>query len=477
MSKLDFPPTINGIVIPRSVAGNSFIATTDNAGKFNLTDIESDAYRLPHLRRYLLKAGFRIRAASRYAIHVSGPYELYNQVFKMALCIQQHAVQKKLGEYEQAEFIEVEKQHSDDQSWSAIPTEAKISKYAEGVVFELPHYYTSAEPSALAPGRSHWHLRIPGDLQIALNAARCHRLGVTGRDVTVAMIDSGFYRHEFYNTNGFRAHFSSKSDVMDEIGHGTGEAANLFSVAPDVTLIPIKMGQASASAAFSQAIESQPDIISCSWAFNIPDKLYGPQRVLDAQIIDAVSRGIVVIAAAGNGEFGFPAQHPRVISVGGVYRGDDGSLSASPFASGFKSKIYPDRLVPDVSGLVGLSETDPYLYLPVPPGSKFDREFSPALDDAGTINDGWAAFSGTSAATPQIAGVCALMKQVAPILRPHEFLDILMQSAIDVSTGRSNPKTGGHAAKIGHDLATGAGLTNAYDAVLEAASRYGRVLQ
>lgn len=476
MSILNFPSKINGIVIPKSAGGKNFITTTDNVGKINLDDLECDSYKLPHLKRYLLKEGFRIQSASKYAVHISGSHELYNQVFKLELCIQQHTVQKKLGEYKEAEFIEVKKQHSGDKSWSEIPKEAKISKYAEGILFELPHYFTSAEPSALAPGRSHWHLRVPNDLQIALNAARCHRLGISGRGVKVAMIDSGFYRHEFYKANGFRAHISSKSDVVDEIGHGTGEAANLFSIAPDITLIPIKMEQASASAAFSQAIESKPDIISCSWAFNIPDKLYGPQRLLDAQIIDAVSRGIVVIAAAGNGEFGFPAQHPQVISVGGVYQSADGSLSASPFASGFKSKIYPARLVPDVCGLVGLSETDSYLYLPVPPGSEFDREFSPPADEAGSINDGWAAFSGTSAATPQIAGVCALMKQVAPNLRPHEFLDILIQSSIDVSTGRSNPKTGGHAAKIGHDLATGAGLPSAYNAVLEAASRYGKAL-
>jgi len=40
-----------------------------------------------------------------------------------------------------------------------------------------------------------------------------------------------------------------------------------------------------------------------------------------------------------------------------------------------------------------------------------------------------------------------------------------MKTATDVKTGNCNVATGGHAAAVGFDLATGAGLTNAHKAV------------
>ena len=40
--------------------------------------------------------------------------------------------------------------------------------------------------------------------------------------------------------------------------------------------------------------------------------------------------------------------------------------------------------------------------------------------DETAMNDGWAAFSGTSASCPQVAGVCALIKQACPRLTPAQ---------------------------------------------------------
>ncbi|MDO0917099.1 S8 family serine peptidase [Streptomyces sp. DT2A-34] len=46
--------------------------------------------------------------------------------------------------------------------------------------------------------------------------------------------------------------------------------------------------------------------------------------------------------------------------------------------------------------------------LPIPPGCTIDAEESDA-DDGTSRNDGWALFSGSSAAAPQIAGAAALL--------------------------------------------------------------------
>ncbi len=182
----------------------------------------------------------------------------------------------------------------------------------------------------------------------------------------------------------------------------------------------------------------------------------------------AVSEGIVVIFAAGNGQWGFPAQHPDAIAVGGVYKHLEGSLKglleASNYASSFVSPVYLGRQVPDICGLVGQLPYGAYIRLPVPPGSQADRDRS--ADGDGTLpSDGWAVFSGTSAAAPQIAGICALLKQVDPNLSPDRVKQILQQTAIDVAEGFSNPSTGGASARAGVDLATGYGLADAYASV------------
>jgi subtilisin family serine protease len=179
------------------------------------------------------------------------------------------------------------------------------------------------------------------------------------------------------------------------------------------------------------------------------------------------------VFAAGNGHWGFPGQHPDVISVGGVDIGQDGRLRASDYTSGFDSNVYPGRRVPDVSGLVGMRPGAQLIMLPVPEGSALDGQLAggshPDGDETGA-NDGWAVFSGTSAATPQVAGVCALLKQACARLSPAEIREILMSTARDVTTGTNHPNFG-NAAVPGPDTATGDGLVDAHKAVLLAKLR------
>jgi subtilisin family serine protease len=162
---------------------------------------------------------------------------------------------------------------------------------------------------------------------------------------------------------------------------------------------------------------------------------------------------------------------PDVISVGGVYvtKSGDGDLrmEASNYASSYDSPIYPGRHVPDVCGLVGQQPAGVYIMLPVPPGSVMDRNLADANypeGDGTAADDGWAVLSGTSAAAPQVAGVCALLNEVQPGISPDLAKSILMASARDVTRGTScetelTPE--GQPAKSGHDGATGAGLVDA----------------
>ena len=92
-----------------------------------------------------------------------------------------------------------------------------------------------------------------------------------------------------------------------------------------------------------------------------------------------------------------------------------------------------------------------------------------------TSQDGWAFFSGTSSAAPQIAGVCALLLQANPALTPAEIKDILCKTARSVPNGGSHQSTGGlagpGAAGSNRHLATGFGLVDAEAAWKEAKAR------
>jgi serine protease AprX len=282
-----------------------------------------------------------------------------------------------------------------------------------------------------------------------------HRRGIVGKGVRVAMPDSGHERHPFFVAQDYNFLAVAAPDAVDHLvddsGHGTGECANLFATAPAINFIGVKMNNP--TLAFATAVALKPQVITNSWGYHadlpgtsMPNFL----KPLYLNILDAVARGITVCFSAGNGHFAFPANIPEVIAVGGVVVDQDLKFSATPYASGFDSTWFPGRRVPDVCGLCGVPPTADYIVLPVPIGSALNKE------------KGWGAFSGTSAASPMVAGVCALLKQADPALTPVEIKNILMHTARDITAGQCAQ---GHPATSGPDRATGYGLVDADRAV------------
>jgi subtilisin family serine protease len=347
----------------------------------------------------------------------------------------------------------------------------------EGVALEIPRAFLSASPTP--PTVDYWHLDVPADVALGCNASPLHRLGITGRGARVAMVDSGWFRHPFFTAQGYNVApvllgpAASEPD-RDESGHGTGESANILAVAPDCDLYPVKANFVNTIGAFNAAVGLNPDIITCSWGSHTPFLLGAADLVLAASISAAVASGITVIFSAGNGHAGFPGQHPDVISAGGTFMRPDQSLEASNYSSGFESVIYPGRRVPDVCGLVGMRPKAIYIVLPVEPGDNIDSGNAGGIfpdGDQTAPDDGWAGFSGTSAAAPQLAGVAALIKQAAPSTSPAGVKAALMVTARDVVEGMCSPVMNVHdglPATFGPDGATGSGLVDAFDAVVSA---------
>ncbi|NIM98884.1 S8 family serine peptidase [Candidatus Saccharibacteria bacterium] len=338
--------------------------------------------------------------------------------------------------------------------------------------------------SPLPPTAPTYHyLNVPADVSMLLRADPVQKEGVTGKGVLVAMPDTGFYYHQFYKWRGYNYGRTLSPDAvdveLDNYGHGTAEAANIFSCAPDIDFVGVKMGS-NATLAFKTAVDLSPAIVTNSWGYDLPGITELPNflKPLEAEIIRAVKTlGITVVFSAGNCHVAFPAMMPEVIAAGGVYAhrklsGDDFDMEATDYASSFISDIYPGRAVPDVCGLVGKKPKGIYIMLPVQPKCSIDQGLGgsgfPNKDETET-DDGWAVISGTSAAAPQVAGVCALLKQIQPSLSPGLIKNVLSASARDVKKGQSCM---GDKAGRGFDSATGAGLVDAY-----AAYRIARSIQ
>lgn len=357
----------------------------------------------------------------------------------------------------------------------ALEIPAQLADLVDFAYVPTPPIYFQPDP--IPPSTSLYHLRLE-DVAATLRAPLCHRDGTTGRGVRVAMTDSGFARHPYFERGNFmitRVSSDATSDPeIDPSGHGTGESANIFAVAPDCHVIGVKQ-EGRAAEVLETALENDPSIITNSWGFNI-DKMsitqleiqdrnfFNEVRDLERILAEAVADGVVVIFSAGNGHRAFPGSHKDVISIGGVTAWADGTLEASSYASSFASQFFPGRMVPDVCGIVGSAQPvgqnrflPAHIMLPVPNGAGLEGDNLPQT----SRGKGWGIFSGTSAAAPQTAGVVALMLSANPNLRPNTVKQILRDTAIDIIGGQTAM---GDRAVRGNDLATGGGLIDAWEA-------------
>jgi subtilisin family serine protease len=425
-------------------------------------------------RQRLEAAGFEVLQVTAYSINFAGPPDAFERAFKIDL-VEKEVRVPNLSE--PMTFLDA-KQPTSQQVAGLLSTLATpFVDSIEGVALEVPRVYFAASPTP--PQVGYWHLDVPDDVALHCNARVLQQFGVTGLGVRVAMVDSGWFRHPFFVAQGYNVAPvvlgpGATDPDADESGHGTGESANILAIAPECQLLPVKMNFVNTIGAFNAAVELRPDIITCSWGSHTPFGLSAADMVLETSVAAAVASGITVIFSAGNGHCGFPGQHPDVISAGGAYVDENGLIQAADYASGFQSPIYLGRSVPDVCGLVGMRPKAIYIMLPVEPADQIDTGNGVATfpdGDETEADDGWAAFSGTSAAAPQLAGVAALIKQVVPSITPSAVKSALMATARDVETGFCNAVPdvhGGLPAFPGPDDATGAGLVDAYGAVVSA---------
>ncbi|SES25342.1 Serine protease, subtilisin family [Lentzea xinjiangensis] len=287
--------------------------------------------------------------------------------------------------------------------------------------------------------------RVSLDRSVAqINAPAAHAAGLTGKDVTVAVLDTGVdHTHpDLADREIAERNFTTSPDNGDHHGHGTHVASIIAGtgarsggkyrgVAPDARILDVKVlgdngsGQDSGIiAGMEWAVEQGAQIVNLS--------LGGVDTPAVEPLEEAVNRlsaekGTLFVVAAGNSGPGSrtvssPGSAAAALTVGAVDHEDRIAefSSRGPTQTG---ALKPDLTAPGV-GIVAARHSDGRIGPPVA--------------------DGYTALDGTSMATPHVAGAAALLRQQHPGLggaalkarltgsaTPHERL-----TPFDQGTGR-----------------------------------------
>ncbi len=310
-------------------------------------------------------------------------------------------------------------------------------------------------------------------------AAKPKGLGLTGKGVTVAVIDSGLDSSHPDLADNTKATFNFEGGwlwdsyqdgsvsnevaegtapyaAVDEIGHGThvastiggsgaaahlptGSGADYSGVAPGVQLVGMKVAsaaqgvvydfgwEANAMAAIEYLMENNKElgvsIVHNSWGiFEVNDPDSEP---IIQMIRAAVADGFIFVFSAGNngpgsGTVGWPGAMGNVITVGST-------LKTAPYGmSSFSSRGPQVDVTAPGSNIVAARSHGAVIDLGNGATPKQDLPF-------------YMAISGTSMSSPHVSGVIALLKQAYPKLTGQVAEEILERTAADLGDrGKDN---------------------------------------
>lgn len=324
--------------------------------------------------------------------------------------------------------------------------------------FELRVAFAEDCETKLVPGYkdNHTDFYYP----TVVGADSLQKLGVTGKGVTVAVLDSGLWEHQHLanDTAGkprILARYDAINDrddqgVFDESGHGThmtsviahsgpvernGESTGSFKgVAPDVNLVAIRAFDREGQGDFLDIVRGVQWVIDNREKYGIrvlnlsfaarPRWPYW-QDPINQAVMRAWASGITVVAAAGNEgpepmTIGSPGNLPYVITVGATTdswtvdtRDDDYIPDFSSRGPTPTAHIKPDIVAPG-GHITGITR----------PGSSLTREHPDYI-----LGTGEFVMTGSSQAAALVSGIVALLLQLEPDLEPNDVKCKLLSSA------------------------------------------------
>ncbi|WP_165865693.1 S8 family serine peptidase [Vallicoccus soli] len=285
---------------------------------------------------------------------------------------------------------------------------------------------------------------------------------VTGRGVTVAVIDTGVAKVPGLDLPGKvidgpdLSYDSQRAGTryVDGYGHGThmaaiiagrdasvpvggeNDAKHFVGVAPDARILNVKVGASDGGADVSQVIAGIDWVVAhrndngmnvrvINLSYGTLSQQSAAVDPLARAVENAWKKGVVVVASAGNdgaaaARLAMPAEDPYLIAVGAVdHRGTEDLKDdrVAGFSNAGNSARRPDLLAPGKS-VVSLRV----------PGSDADRHH-PAGRVTGDVAGRYFRGSGTSQATAVVSGAAALLLQARPTMTPDQVKALLRVSA------------------------------------------------
>ena len=269
--------------------------------------------------------------------------------------------------------------------------------------------------------------------------------GITGKGITVAVVDTGIYRHPDLAGRivGFKDFIKQKTEAYDDNGHGTHVAGdigasgvasnNLYKgPAPECRLVGVKvldkMGSGSLStviAGIQWCVENK-DVLGIK-VINLSLGSEAAEPYTDDPVCRAVETawqaGITVCAAAGNSgpkpvSVNSPGISPVIITVGAL--DDINSIAPGTIKYRlFQQGAYRRRLGKTGCGRAGVS-----IVSLRSPNSLLDKQNKEAR-----IDNWYTSLSGTSMATPVCCGAVAQILEYDNTLTPDQVKTLLMETA------------------------------------------------
>jgi len=251
-----------------------------------------------------------------------------------------------------------------------------------------------------------------------IDAPRAWSDGYTGKGVTVAVLDSGvdFGHPDLAGRVTTSANFLGGTSAQDDNGHGTHVASTIAGVdttyrgvAPDASLAVGKVCDSTGTCPTSALLAGIDWAVNTVHAKVVNMSLGGPADETDPAIavINDLSAqdGTLFVVAAGNdgengpGSVGAPAIADSALAVGAVDSNDALAAFSSRGPRPSDNAVKPDITAPGVNIV------------------------------AAKLGGGHVAKSGTSMATPHVAGSAALVAQAHPDWTGEQIKTALMNSA------------------------------------------------
>ena len=291
-----------------------------------------------------------------------------------------------------------------------------------------------------------------------------HSEGLTGRGVTVAVLDSGVdethpdltsslvAEHCFVIPNGCPSGVSEQDgpgSARDDHGHGTNVAGIIaadgnvapIGVAPDVSLVAVRVLESSGRFETSTQIVSalnwialnHPEVRVVNMSFGTDQLFSGTCDAATASTLVFASavatlraRGVTVVASAGNSasarSMAAPACVSGVIAVGAVYDSSLGPVSFPNVCT--DARTAADQVTCFSNG-----------------GSALDLLAPGALIISTGRGGGISTYLGTSQASPHVAGATALLLQRDPSLSPDAIESLLKSTGAPITDPRNGITT------------------------------------